>query len=99
MKQIIEINESGLTYIDDGTQRFIDFEECCHNPYTWDKDGSPQYFDPSMRVIGFRNVDATPLYMKFFTNPHTLFEFSDEKSFYTTSDAIEEAGWQTFDVS
>jgi hypothetical protein len=105
MKEIIEITQDGIDYIDDdGNRQFISFEVCFQNNLK--KVGkhiglrSPEQrrkLYERMRYVGVRYTFEEPPSIQFYTEPPTRFEFATLESLYEIAYKVKKAGWRTND--
>lgn len=77
---VLDVTTQGLQYLDDtGTGQFIDFPACRH---TWVSyvNTSPDFTATNLTehetsCVAWCDAGAAPLYIEFFTEPRTRFEF------------------------
>ena len=110
--KIIQITHSGIEYVDStGNNHFIDFEVCKENWNNYSLESQDFEFSDTFdvqksRCIGRRNSLGNPLFIEFFTEPITRFEFrytffrrKAMKAYFALYQAIIKAGWQLFDMT
>jgi hypothetical protein len=119
-RTIIQYTKSGLTYEDDsGFMQHIEFAECCHN-FAKHVLESGDFLNRSQDLlttscVAWSNITAKPLFIEFFTEPHTRFEFEQprhgiwsvlsfsrqrgHKNFLDMQSQINALGWKSYDLS
>lgn len=106
MKQIRNVTEKGLEYVDEnGDDQYIDFEACYENflnTLHFDLEDNPEQqreINKKWKRVGQRDFSGHPPYIEFFTDPVARFEFASIDEFHQLRYQVEKAGWRTIDLA
>jgi hypothetical protein len=108
---ISSVSRQRIEYVDEaGQERFVDLEQCARNWVRYRNDHEQDFCllpgasaesaaKWNSRCVGQRDALDDPPWVEFMNERHTRFQFASYQAVYALLlDALDEAGWRTFDA-